>query len=139
MRRVKLWTLVLAAAVLPVALILSALAISEGVETSPVVPGLDPSPASTAHDRSGRGPGSGSDASPSPTPTGEDVSGRCDEAEHADDPECLSPTGDSGDSSGPGSGSDDDSGSSDSSGSSGSGSSGSNSGPGGGDDSGHDD
>jgi hypothetical protein len=148
--RLKLWTLGVAAVVLPLVLVTLALTISKGVEASPVIPGLDPVPAGSSDDRSG--PGSGSDDRPTPSPTRsvDDVSGPCDEAEHADDPECLTGSGDgsgsgsgsgdssgpgSGDSSGPGSGSgSDNSGSSDSSGSSGSGGSGSNSGPGGGDD-----
>ena len=38
---------------------------------------------------------------------GDDVSGPCDEAEHADDPECVGQPGDDDDSSGPGPGGDD--------------------------------
>jgi hypothetical protein len=150
--RVKLMGIVVAAVVLPVALVLSALAISRGVEASPVVPGLDPSSTESADDRSGPGSGSRDEATPSPSPSIDDLSGPCDEAEHADDPECITGSGDGSgsdfgsgdgdgddDSSGPGGGSgsgsgSDDSGPSDSSGSSGSGGSGSNSGPGGGDD-----
>jgi hypothetical protein len=49
-------------------------------------------------------------ASPSPSPSGEDISGNCDEAEHADDPGCEG-AGDGDDNSGPGSGDDSGSGS----------------------------
>lgn len=143
MKRFKLVSLVIAGVVLPVALVFGAYVIATsrlGIAGSvPPVPGLSsPNPSAIVGEGDdNRGPGGGDDeATPSSGPTADDNGGKCSEAEHVNDPECISGTDSSGsgsgDSSGSG-GSGDDSSKSGSSGSS-DGSGSDNSGKGGGDD-----